>query len=343
VRALLLAALAASLTGFASPSRAAEPVGAAFAAAADRFLAALDDRQRRQLEFEFNDAERFDWHYTPRRRNGLPLGEMSAAQRELAFALVRTGLSESGYAKVAGVIALEGVLREMEGAWRDPDLYFVTLFGKPGVDGPWGLRMEGHHLSLHFTFLDGAVVATTPMFLGANPAEVQGGPRKGYRLFAAEEDAAVKLLNSLEPGQRTQAVISASSYGDIVSRNARDLDPGEPQGLSARHLDAGQRQVLRQLIGTFAQTLRPELAARRLERVEKGGFDAITFAWAGRTPPVGDARGPYYFRIQGPLFLIEFDRTQNRGNHAHAVWRDYRNDWGRDALREHYRAKPHPH
>jgi hypothetical protein len=340
VKAFALTAAALLVT---APALAADAVGMAFAAAATGFVATLDDRQRRQLEFAFEDGERFDWHYTPRRRKGLPLGEMAPGQREAALALVRTGLSESGYGKVAGVIALEGLLREIEGAWRDPDLYFLTLFGKPGSDGPWALRMEGHHLSLHFTLLDGAVMATTPMFFGANPAEVQGGPRKGFRLFAAEEDAALKLLHSLEPGQRAQAVIAASSYGDIVSRNARELDPMKPEGLAARHLDDAQRAVLMQLIGAFARTLRPDLAAQRLARVEKGGADAITFAWAGRTPPAGDFRGPYYFRIQGPLFLIEFDRTQNRGNHAHAVWRDYENDWGRDVLREHFLRKPHRH
>lgn len=336
-------ALAALMMLPAAPAAAADHVGTAFAAAATAFLATLDDRQRRQVAFAFEDAERFDWHYTPRARKGLPLGEMAPAQREAALVLVRTGLSESGYARVAGVIALEGVLREIEGAWRDPDRYFLTLFGKPAPDGPWGLRMEGHHLSLHFTLLDGAVVATTPMFFGANPAEVESGTRKGFRLFAAEEDAALRLLNALDRGQRAQAVIAASSYGDIVSGNARELDPVKPEGLAARHLDEAQRAVLMQIVGAFARTLRPELAAVRLARVEKGGVDAITFAWAGRTPPPGEHRGPYYFRIQGPLFLIEFDRTQNRGNHAHAVWRDYANDWGRDVLREHYLRKPHRH
>ena len=339
MRAIALAAIALLV----APAAAADAVGAAFAAAATAFVATLDDRQRRQVAFAFEDAERFDWHYTPRSRKGLALGEMAPAQRAAALALVRTGLSESGYAKVAGVIALEEVLREVEGAWRDPHRYFLTLFGKPAADGPWGLRMEGHHLSLHFTLLDGAVVATTPMFFGANPAEVESGPRKGFRLFAAEEDAALKLLNTLDRGQRAQAVIAESSFGDIVSRNARELDPMKPEGLAARHLDEGQRAVLMQLVGAFARTLRPELAAARLARVEKGGVDAITFAWAGRTPPPGEHRGPYYFRIHGPLFLIEFDRTQNRGNHAHAVWRDYANDWGRDVLREHYLRKPHRH
>jgi hypothetical protein len=343
MRMLRLLAAASIVVALAAPAGAADPVGTAFATAATQFHAALDERQRAQVSFAFEDAERFDWHYTPRSRKGLALGAMSPVQRELALALVRTGLSEAGYAKVAGVIALEGVLRELEGTYRDPGLYFVTLFGQPGAAGAWALRMEGHHLSLHFTFLNGAVIATTPMFFGANPAEIQAGPRKGDRLFAAEEDAAVKLLNSLDPGQRVQAVISASTYGDIVSGNARELDPARPEGLAARNLDEGQRRVLMQLVAAFAQTLRPELSAQRLARVEEGGLGGITFAWAGRTPPAGDARGPYYFRIQGPLFLIEFDRTQGRGNHAHAVWRDYRNDWGRDALREHYRRKPHAH
>ena len=42
--------------------------------------------------------------------------------------------------------------------------------------------------------------------------------------------------------------------------------------------------------------------------------------------------------MQGPLFLIEYDASQNDGNHIHTVWRDFNGDFGRDLLREHYQS-----
>jgi hypothetical protein len=45
----------------------------------------------------------------------------------------------------------------------------------------------------------------------------------------------------------------------------------------------------------------------------------------------------YYYRVQGPTFLIEHDNTQGNGNHIHSVWRDFNGDFGRDLLAEHYK------
>jgi hypothetical protein len=74
-----------------------------------------------------------------------------------------------------------------------------------------------------------------------------------------------------------------------------------------------------------------------MARVREGGIEKITFGWAGSTE-----RGkPHYYRVQGPLFLIEYDCSQNGGNHIHTVWRDFNGDFGRDLLREHYQATKH--
>ena len=152
---------------------------------------------------------------------------MSPLQREASTALLRSALSEPGLAKVRALMSLEIALRELEtfGLSRDPDNYAIALYGQPAADGAsaWGWRIEGHHLSLHFSLNGDRVVASLPQFFGANPAlvprDIAGGPRKGFRLLADEEDGAFEWLASLSPAQRRIAVFDSRPFGDIVSRN----------------------------------------------------------------------------------------------------------------------------
>ena len=151
---------------------------------ANRLLALLDDRQRRQVLIAFDSANRVDWHYIPRSRSGLSLGEMSAAQADAARALFATVLNEQGLKLLDGVRLLEGVLREQQGSWRDPGRYYLSVFGMPGRF-PWGWRFEGHHLSLNVALPAAGHVAVTPFFVGAHPATVREGPTKGSGCSAA--------------------------------------------------------------------------------------------------------------------------------------------------------------
>jgi hypothetical protein len=74
-----------------------------------------------------------------------------------------------------------------------------------------------------------------------------------------------------------------------------------------------------------------------MDRMKKAGVDNVAFAWAGEIE-----RGrKHYYRVQGPTFLIEYDNTQNDGNHIHSVWRDFNGDFGQDLLREHLASYPH--
>jgi hypothetical protein len=168
---------------------------------------------------------------------------------------------------------------------------------------------------------------------------VPGAPKKDTRVLAEEEDQARALLAALNPTARAAAVFDTRTYGDIVTRNARSIDPLAPVGVRFADLASGEQARLLRLISAFASHLRPELSERRLQRVRAGGLDSIRFGWAGPTE-----RGkPFYYRIQGPRFLIELDNSG--GNHIHTVWRDFDGDWGRDVLGEHYAGsgKAHGH
>jgi Protein of unknown function (DUF3500) len=326
----------ALLLAFAAGDLAAQSTAAKMRASMDRMLAALPEKSRVQAMRPFDDRDRTDWHYTPRNRNGISLKELDSKAREQVHGLLRTALSASGYRKVVNIIELEIVLREIEmlGWMRDPERYHLTVYGKPDPVQRWGWRFEGHHLSLNFTLAGDKLVVDTPSFLGANPATVAAGPRKGLRALGEEHDAGWALLESLSEAQRREAVFEARTYGDIVTANKDKVEPLEAKGIPAAKLDEKQRAALWKLIEVYAGSFEPGLAQARLARAKKGGIEAIRFGWAGST-----TRGkPHYYRVQGPLFLIEYDASQNDGNHIHTVWRDFSGDFGRDLLREHYAA-----
>jgi len=301
-----------------------------------KLLAALPEKSRAQAMKPFEDRDRLDWHYTPRSRNGLSLKEMRQEDREAVHALLRTALSAPGYRKLTNIIELELVLREIEtiGWMRDPERYHLTVYGAPDAAKRWGWRFEGHHLSLNFTLAGDKMAVDTPSFFGANPATVQKGAKKGLRALGEEHDAGWALLESLGEAQRGEAVFESRTYGEIVTGNKDKVEPLPAAGISAAKLDEKQRAALWKLVETYARNFEPGLAEARLARAKQGGVEAIRFGWAGSTK----RGGQHYYRVQGPLFLIEYDASQNDGNHIHTVWRDFNGDFGRDLLREHYQA-----
>ena len=311
----------------------------AMARAASSLLGMLDAAQLAKAKFAFDSEERFNWHFIPRARKGLPLKEMNAAQREAAFALLKTGLSASGFTRAETIRSLENVLREAERSnSRDPEMYFVTIFGEPGSP-TWAWRYEGHHLAQNWTIASGKAVATTPAFFGANPAEVMDGPQKGTRALREEGDLAWALFDGLAVHSREMAVIGPTAPNDIVTGNARKAAIQENAGLPYREMSAKEKGLLMTLIEAHAATQQPQLAADRLAKIKAAGLDAVHFAWMGATKRAPGAA--HYYRIQGPTFLIEYDNTQNNANHQHIVWRDFKGDFGDDLLGLHYAADPH--
>jgi hypothetical protein len=273
-------------------------------------------------------------------RKGLNFRTMTEAQRARAHDLLKSGLSQRGYVTASSIIQLETVLRAIETGGkmaRDPLDYQFTIFGTPGAKDAWGWRVEGHHLSLHFAIVDGTAVASSPTFTGSNPAEVRDGPEKGKRVLAPLEDLGRALVTALDAGQRAKAVLDATAPGDIVTMNKNDITALSPEGLAAAAMTADQRTALLQLIDAYTSVVADDLAAERMAKLKAAGLEKITFAWAGPT----EKGAKHYYRVQGPTFLIEYDNTQNDGNHIHAVWRDFQGDFGRDLLREHLRQYAH--
>lgn len=349
--------LAALLLGATTVIAAARPLrpGPQMAEAARNFLASLSSEQRARAVFPFDSDERQNWHFVPRPRKGIALKEMDLRQREQAHAFLRASLSRKGYVKTTTIIRLEEVLKVLEGGRgpsRDPELYYFTFFGEPTESGTWGWRVEGHHLSLNFTVVKGRLIASTPQFFGANPAEVpQGwearsssarskeeGLPAGVRALRAEEDLARELLRSLTPEQRERVMLPANPRA-IVAGASRRAEIGEPKGLPASAMDKKPRRLLEQLLKVYTEAMPEAVARERMARLKKAGVEKIYFAWAG-----GPERNqPHYYRLQGPTFLIEYDNTQDRGNHIHTVWRDFKGDFGEDLLAAHYREHPHRH
>ena len=350
-RACLLLLTIAALT---CSTVAATRSSSAMADAAAKLLSSLTAEQRQQAAFAFASDERLHWHFIPTEtfpRKGLLIRSMTEPQRRLAHDLMKAGLSQRGYLTATSIMDLEAVLKALEAAQRaagpqpprgtplerDPEKYFFSIFGTPSAKDTWGWRVEGHHVSLHFTVVNGTLVASSPSFFGSNPAEVREGPKKGLRILAAEEDAARSLLQTLDASQRAKAIIETTAPGDMVTMANVNITPLSPAGLGADAMTPAQRDLLMKLLDVYIGKMAGDIAEDRLARVRKAGVERIAFAWAGDTE-----RGKkHYYRVQGPTFLIEYDNTQNDGNHIHSVWRDFNGDFGRDLLREHLRAVAH--
>jgi hypothetical protein len=304
-------------------------------AAAKKFLSTFSEDRLNSLKFDFTDEERLNWHYVPKSREGIPLKELNDNQYKLFRDLLSASLSKKGVDKAKGVIMLESVLYELSGnsSYRDPGSYYISFFGTPDKINPWGWRFEGHHLSLNFTSIKESIIISTPLFMGANPAEVKEGKHKGLRVLKSEEDLARELVKSFNKGQLKKALIDEDAPGEIITENEERVDPLNPKGLTGSGLNKNQQAVLTALIEEYINNSEPEFAEQRYMDFRKEDIKNIYFAWAG-----GFEKGePHYYRIQSSTFLIEYDNTQNNANHIHSVWRSFKNDFGTDLLKKHYK------
>jgi len=338
-RLIVLAVGMSSVTGTLAAAATTKDVGTAMTAAANTFIATLDDAGRAKVLHQFDDPARLDWHNIPKpERKGLQIRDMNEAQQAACHELLKTALSPTGYDKAIKIMALEANLREgeknLQGApLRDPQRYFLSIFGQPSDQGTWGWSFEGHHFSLNFVIRDGVVVSDTPSFWGANPATVKtfvpGGPEKGTRTLAEEEQFAFDLVNSFNTSQKERAVIAEKAPAEYRGGGTPRAPQTPPEGLVASEMTVGQQNTLRKLLTTYCNNLTGPLAEARLVEIEGAKLDRVYFAWAGGTK----SGEPHYYRVQGPTFVLELvnyqsDPAGNPANHIHSVWRSMNNDFG---------------
>ena len=305
--------------------------------ACSAFLDSLSAEQKERTTFNYLDGERIFWYYPPANRHGLAIRDMNEEQRKLAYAVMATGLTDKSYQQAVATIENESLLGSIEkGAGvitydRDPELYYWTVFGEPGGDGPWGWRVEGHHVSFNYGVWDDGVISTTPFFLGANPHEIRTGPDTGHRILGVREDLAFELMNDLDSSQRSKAVIYGEAPYDILTYNSSKAVLPPEEGLRASRMSGTQREMLMSLIAEYVNQVRQDVASDKLAAIKEQGIDDFQLAWGG---PV-EKGSEHYYRIHGGKFVVEYINRQNGANHTHSVLRDVDNDFGVDVLREH--------
>ncbi len=292
---------------------------------ANAWLESFTPEARGKATFSFDDPERYRFRWTPGQREGVKLDELDDAQRHALRDLLRTVLSEAGANKVDAIIATEAALGVLTNAtsYRDPEKYWTAIFGNPG-EANWGLRFEGHHLSVNLTFSGAKIVSGSPLFLGANPETVPSGPDAGLRALAGEVDLARELYLSLDEKQREVARGSEEWFvGFLTSAGERRANLGKPAGIAATALNDDQKEALRRVIAVYVESIAPGYAAPYLERAFAEEWPDLRFFWEGSEEPGKD----YYYRIAGKRLLIEHE-NRSGGTHVHAVWRDAEADFG---------------
>ncbi len=301
------------------------------------FLATLTPELKSKAVFPLKDTERFNFNFVPTPRKGLTFNDFNSAQKQAAISLLKASLSEQGFKKATDIMQLEKVLIIIEkqapdNHYRDPNNYHFSIFGEPSKNKPWGWRFEGHHLAINFALNDGKIVSSTPSFFGTNPGIVGIDEQRGKQALKFESETALILINSLTEEQLITARFSEEAPPEIITGNSRKVLSLLPKGITFKQLTTSQQKTFLDLLNVFVKNYELGFSKTLMDKITKAGIENISFAWAG-----GLKYGlPHYYRIQGPMLLIEYDNIQNNANHVHTVVRDLTNDFAEDILNEHY-------
>lgn len=320
-------------------------------AATIAWLDTLSPEMQQSASFSMDDPERKAWSNLPKTmfdRKGVAFGEMNDVQRSAAQRLLRSMLSNTGYHRVTGIMRLDDVLRDMTAksnaqaaARYSHDFYWLGVFGNPrapqspdavgkggGDAHAWGIQLDGHHLGLNITVM-GDKVSVTPSFLGGNPIEITEGPYAGWRVLEPMDSMAQELMASLSKPQRSKAIISPTSPGDILAGPGKAHLIGEPQGIPSANLGKPQLRLLQQLAASYFRTYPADIAKKAIAEFQLDLEEGVHFAWLG-----GSTDKPYAYRIHGKRNWIEFSNVAGAGsdkvgmNHIHSIWRRLGEDYG---------------
>jgi hypothetical protein len=322
-------------------------------AAAEKFISSLTSVQLARSMFPVDDVKWRKWmnqHFYV--RQGISLQEMTEAQRDAAFGLMRASLSTKGLELTRNVMRLNETLAEMsdDHVFLGEDLYFFTIMGKPSASEPWGWQLDGHHAIINY-FVLGDQVVMTPHFFGSEPVRATSGKYKGLVILQQEQNDGLAMLKALPDAQRRQAVLNFSKTGNNNLTEAfKDNVVLDYAGLRANEFVQPARARLRDLVHLYVSNMDDGHARVKMEEVDRH-IDDTWFAWIGGA----ESDSTFYYRIQSPVILIEFDHQLPANlakfaanskiptqQHIHCVVRTPNgNDYGKDLLRQHYLAHPH--
>ncbi|MBK8315465.1 MAG: DUF3500 domain-containing protein [Acidobacteria bacterium] len=323
--------------------------------AADAFLASLSPAQRSKTMFDVNDDEWRKWmnqHFYLRQGTGF--NEMSDAQRDAAFGLMRASLSARGLKLTRDIMHLNETLAELNNndhEQYDEWLYWITIMGKPSATEPWGWQLDGHHAIINY-FVLGDQVVMSPTFLGSEPVIARSGKYQGTAVLQTELKKGLAMINALSDEQRKKAILTLSkTANNNVGEAFKDNMVLDYQGIPGSELNAKQKEQLLDLAAEYVGNMDNGHAKVKMSEVRKH-VNATWFSWIGGIQP----DSVFYYRIQSPVILIEFDQQLPVGTrhlkkgpivpdpeHIHTVMRTPNgNDYGKDLLRQHYLEHPHP-
>lgn len=317
--------------------------------AAEAFLESLNPEQRAKTVFPVDAPEWRKWSniHPTLMRHGMPLFEMSDAQRDRAFALLRESLSAEGFQTARDVMRLNETVLEMTGRLAEygEDLYWLSIMGTPSAGDPWGWQIDGHHLNVSY-FVLGDQVVMTPAFLGSEPVHATTGRYAGTRVFKADEDQGLAMIRALSSEQRAKAIIAAESKGEVLTAAFRDNLVLDYAGIRYDELASAQHDPLLHLIHLHVDRMRPDRAEVKMAEVKRHLRDTY-FCWMGGI----EDDSVFYYRVQSPVIIIEFDHQRGIAfrqyvkpykDHIHVVVRTPNgNDYGKDLLRQHYQQSRH--
>jgi hypothetical protein len=319
----------------------------------------FDNLQKRSAELNFNDTARIKWNNLPvglRARAGISIGNMTDDQRKLVHRILSASLSSQGYLKATSIMHLDDLLNRYYDSlyfkkvindttytfvrsllWSHKN-YFFAFFGNP-TDSIWGYKLEGHHLSVNFTFSNDHL-SVTPFFIGTDPAEYDNSEYAGWGVLGQEEDLGIKLIHLLSTEQQKKATMSKEVPGDIITAAESGKRLVDNWGIRGAEMNTEQKAVLQYIIREFVFNLEYDKAVIEFDKILKAGIDKIYFGWIGEY----EEKKPHYYVLNGPTFLIEFDNNggpRNSANHIHAIWREKGNEYGEDVLKKHYQMEKH--
>jgi hypothetical protein len=312
--------------------------------AAQEFIGSLTPAQRAKTSFPVDTIEWRKWSniHPTLMRHGTPLFEMSDAQRDCAFALLRESLSKWGFEEALDIMHLNETVMEMTGRLDEygEDLYWLSIMGEPSASAPWGWQWDGHHLIINY-FVLGDQVVVTPTFLGAEPVHAKSGKYSGTRVFKADEDKGLALIRALSDTQRVKAIIAAETSGEDFTTAFRDNLELHYTGIRYDELSNAQHDQLVGLVEYHVGRTRPDHAQVKMAEVKRHLRDTY-FCWMGGM----EDHSTFYYRIQSPVIIVEFDHqrgiafrehTKPYKDHIHVIVRTPNgNDYGKDLLRQHY-------